>query len=235
MGTVSARNVMMKGGLPFPETAWLLAGQGNDLLLERMEVGPFVSNCYLAACSQTREAVIIDPGAEGKYIIKRVQELELKVKYIINTHAHIDHVGANGEVKESFNVPLLVHAADVPLFRSPQASVTLFRSQGKIATPDLALREGDILEVGTLKIKVLETPGHTPGSISLDINGVLFTGDTLFAGSIGRTDFPGGSYRQIIKSIKDKILTYPDETQVFPGHGPPTTVGDERLYNPFLT
>ncbi|RJX27738.1 MAG: MBL fold metallo-hydrolase [Dethiobacter sp.] len=205
------------------------------MLLERIEVGPFISNCYLVACPETREAVIIDPGAEGKFIIKRVRELGLKVKYIINTHAHIDHVGANGDVKDAFNVPILVHSADLPLYRSPQASTALFMGQGQTALPDQTLQEGDVLEVGTLKIKVLETPGHTPGGITLDINGVLFSGDTLFAGSIGRTDFPGGSYRQIIKSIKDKILIYPDDTEVFPGHGPPTTVGDERRYNPFLT
>jgi glyoxylase-like metal-dependent hydrolase (beta-lactamase superfamily II) len=187
------------------------------------------------ACAETKEAVIIDPGAEGRRIIKRVHDLGLKVKYIINTHAHIDHVGANAEVKEAFNAPVLVHAADAPLLRSPQASMALFMGQSKVTPPDWTLEEGDLLEAGTLRIKVLETPGHTPGGISLDINGVLFTGDTLFACSIGRTDFPGGSFRQIIKSIKEKLLSYPDDTRVFPGHGPPTSVGDERLYNPFLT
>ena len=205
------------------------------MILERLEVGPFASNCYLVACAETKEAVIIDPGAEGRRIIKRVHDLGLKVKYIINTHAHIDHVGANAEVKEAFNAPVLVHAADAPLLRSPQASMALFMGQSKVTPPDWTLEEGDLLEAGTLRIKVLETPGHTPGGISLDINGVLFTGDTLFACSIGRTDFPGGSFRQIIKSIKEKLLSYPDDTRVFPGHGPPTSVGDERLYNPFLT
>jgi len=205
------------------------------LIVERLEVGPFAANCYLVACAETKEAVIIDPGAEGRRIIKRVHELGLKVKYIINTHAHIDHVGANAEVKEAFNVPVLVHTDDAPLLRSPQASMALFMGQSKVTPPDWTLQEGDVLEAGTLRIKVLETPGHTPGGISLDINGVLFTGDTLFAGSIGRTDFPGGSFRQIIKSIKEKLLSYPDDTRVFPGHGPPTSVGYERLYNPFLT
>ena len=205
------------------------------MIVERLEVGPFAANCYLVACAETKEAVIIDPGAEGRRIIKRVHDLGLKVKYIINTHAHIDHVGANAEVKEAFNAPVLVHAADAPLLRSPQASMALFMGQSKVTPPDWTLEEGDLLEAGTLRIKVLETPGHTPGGISLDINGVLFTGDTLFAGSIGRTDFPGGSFRQIIKSIKEKLLSYPDDTRVFPGHGPPTSVGDERLYNPFLT
>lgn len=212
----------------------VLSGKGDNLLLEKLEVGPFVANCYLVGCPETKEAVIIDPGAEGKRIIKRVRELGLEIKYIINTHGHIDHVGANAEVRDAFNVPVLVHEADAPLLSSPQASMALFMNKAKIIPPDRTLKEGDLLEVGTLTVKVLETPGHTPGGISLDINGVLFTGDTLFAGSIGRTDFPGGSYRQLINSITQKLLVYDDDTQVFPGHGPSTTIGDERLYNPFL-
>lgn len=204
------------------------------MLLERMEVGPFATNCYLIACPETKEAVIIDPGDEGMRIVKRVQELKLRVQYVVNTHAHIDHIGANEEVREALEVPLLAHAAELSRYRSPQASLALFRGRVEAEPPDRHLKGGEILQVGTLKIKVLETPGHSPGGITLDINGVLFVGDTLFAGSIGRTDFPGGSYPGLIQSIKEKILTYPDDTEVFPGHGPPTTVGDERRYNPFL-
>lgn len=205
------------------------------MLLEILEVGPFAANCYLVGCPKSKEAVIIDPGAEGMRIIRRVQELGLKIKYIINTHGHIDHIGANAEVRDAFGAPLLVHAADAPLLSSPQAGMALFMNKGRQTPPDSTIREGDILEAGTLRIKVLETPGHTPGGISLDINGVLFTGDTLFAGSIGRTDFPGGSYRQLIDSIMRKLMVYPDDTPVFPGHGPSTSIGDERLYNPFLS
>lgn len=205
------------------------------MILERLEVGSFASNCYLVACPETKQAIIIDPGAEGKLIIKRVKELGLKVKYIINTHAHIDHIGANGDVKEAFNVPILVHEAEASMYQSPQASFALFMGKSKMAPPDQTLKEGDLIELGTLSIKVLDTPGHTAGGICLDINGVLFCGDTLFNSSIGRTDLPGGSYRQILKSIREKILIYPDNTKVFPGHGPPTTVGDERRYNPFLS
>lgn len=212
----------------------LCAGEGAKVLLDRLEVGSFATNCYLVACSKTREAVIIDPGDEGGRIIKRVQELKLRVKYVLNTHAHIDHIGANDEVRAALKVPLLAHAADLPRYRTPQASLALFRGRVEAEPPDRFLEEGDVLEAGTLKIKVLETPGHSPGGITLDINGVLFVGDTLFAGSIGRTDFPGGSYQSLIQNIKEKILIYPDDTEVFPGHGPPTTVGDERRYNPFL-
>jgi hydroxyacylglutathione hydrolase len=211
-----------------------LTERGENLLIERLEVGPFASNCYLVACSETKEAFIIDPGADGKRIISRVRELGLKVKYIVNTHGHIDHVGSNSEVKEAFGVPLLIHEKDAHMLLSPQASFAFFMGQNKFVPADQTLKEGEILSAGNLRARVIETPGHTSGGISLDINGALFTGDTLFAGSIGRTDLPGGSYRQLIKSIKERILPYPDETNVFPGHGPPTTVGVERKYNPFL-
>ncbi len=204
------------------------------MILERLEVGPFISNCYLIGCPHTLEGLIIDPGAEGPRIIKRVAALKLKIKYIINTHGHIDHSGANSEVKAALEAPLLVHGADAPLYRSPQASISFSMGSGKVAAPDYFIKGNEQLQVGTLAIKVLETPGHTPGSISLDLARILFTGDTLFAGSIGRTDLPGGSYRQIIASIRSKLLIYPDSTEVFPGHGPPTTIGDERRYNPFL-
>lgn len=206
-----------------------------QLIFQKLEVGAFASNCYIVGCPQTKEGIVIDPGGEGKYIIKRIKELDLDIKYIINTHAHIDHIGANEEVKDAFKVPVLVHEAEASMYRSPQASLALFMGKSKLSPPDRTLTEGDILEVGTLKIKIIGTPGHTAGSITLDINGVLFTGDTLFNFSIGRTDLPGGSYRQIIQSIKNKIMPYPDETKVFPGHGPATTVGEERRFNPFLS
>lgn len=213
----------------------LFTEKGADLILERLEVGPFGTNCYLVACPDTKEAVVIDPGAEGDMIIKRCQDKGLKVKCIINTHGHIDHVGANEDVKSYFKVPVFVHEVDLPLYRSPKSGMALLMGNKEVKPPDDTFKEGDVFRYSSLNIRIMETPGHTPGGVTLDINGTLFPGDTLFAGSIGRTDMPGGSYRQIIESIKKRMLPYADETRVFPGHGPPTTVGEERKYNPFLT
>ena len=205
------------------------------MILEVLEVGSFMSNCYLIGCPETLEGVVIDPGAEGKRIIKKAAELRLKIKYIINTHGHIDHIGANSIVKEAFGAPLMAHQADVSLYRSSNAGMALFMNTGKVMPPDYLLKGNEQLRMGTLTLNVLETPGHTPGSVTLDVAGALFCGDTLFAGSIGRTDLPGGSFRQIIDSIKNRLLVYPDNTNAFPGHGPSTTIGEERRYNPFLT
>lgn len=205
------------------------------MILKVLEVGPFMSNCYLVACSRTKDCIIIDPGSDGPVIIRKVKELSLKVRYIINTHAHIDHIGANSEVSGAFDAPLLGHKADLPLFPNRSSSLSLFSGEGKLKEPDRFVQEGDVLELGDLQVKIIETPGHSPGGISLEIGGVLFSGDTLFSSSIGRTDTPGGSYEGIIRSIKEKLLVYPDATDVYPGHGPQTTIGYERRHNPFLT
>ncbi len=205
------------------------------MLLEVLEVGPFMANCYLVACPQTRESVIIDPGGDGPLIVSKARGLALKVRYVINTHAHLDHIGANHDVCHAFQAPLLGHRADLPLYRSRSSSMALFTGQAGVKEPDRFVQEGDLLKLGQLRIKVLETPGHSPGGICLEIGGALFTGDTLFASSIGRTDLPGGSYGTLLQSIRRKLLVYPDSTEVFPGHGPPTTIGEERRYNPFLT
>lgn len=204
------------------------------MILKVLEVGAFAANCYLAACPDTKEGVIIDPGAEGEEILRLVKNEGINIKYIINTHGHVDHVGANGDVKEATKAPLLIHVEDGDMCRKPHASLSIFAGKMKLAAPDRLLEDGDILEVGTLTFQVIHTPGHTRGGICLKTGDSLFSGDTLFAGSIGRTDLPGGSYRQIIASIKEKILPFPDETRVYPGHGPATTVGEERHSNPFL-
>jgi hydroxyacylglutathione hydrolase len=204
------------------------------LLLRRMEVGPFAANCYLVACGQTKEAVIIDPGADARQILSMVAGEKVTVKYIINTHGHVDHVGANEDIRKALGVPILIHENDGEMSKKPHASLSAFVGKMKLAEPDTLLKDGDKLTVGTLVFTVIETPGHTKGSITLALDGALFTGDTLFAGSIGRTDLPGGSFREIISSIKEKLLVYADDTVVYPGHGPESTIGEERKYNPFL-
>jgi hydroxyacylglutathione hydrolase len=204
------------------------------MILKRMEVGSFAANCYLIACDETREGIIIDPGADGKAILKMVETAGVTVKYIINTHGHVDHVGANEEVRQATGAPILIHQADGEMCKKPHASLSAFVGRLKLAEPDRLLQEGDRIQVGNLTVDVIETPGHTLGSVTLVADGRLFTGDTLFSGSIGRTDLPGGSFEQIIASIKEKLLTFPDDTVAYPGHGPETTIADEKRYNPFL-
>lgn len=204
------------------------------MLFWRREVGSFAANCYLIACAETKEGMIIDPGAEAKQILKMVEDAAVTVKYIVNTHGHVDHVGANEEVRRVTGAPILIHEADGEMCKKPHASLSVFVGKLQLAEPDRFIKEGDKLTVGNLTVDVIETPGHTKGSVTLLADGKLFTGDTLFSGSVGRTDLPGGSHGEIIYSIKEKLLIFPDRTTVYPGHGPETTIADEKQYNPFL-
>jgi glyoxylase-like metal-dependent hydrolase (beta-lactamase superfamily II) len=199
-----------------------------------MEVGAFAANCYLVACDRTLDGVVIDPGAEAKRILDMVHREKVNVRYIINTHGHVDHVGANEELRQALGAPILIHEADGEMCKKPHASLSAFLGRMKLAEPDRLLVGGEKLTVGDLVLEVIETPGHTRGSITLLAGGALFTGDTLFAGSIGRTDLPGGSFEEILRSIREKLLVFPDQTAVYPGHGPETTIGEEKSYNPFL-
>ena len=189
---------------------------GIILLIRSRETGSLGANCYLAACEQTRQGLLIDPGDDAAQLIAMVKEEGVTVKYIVNTHGHVDHVGANAAVREALAAPIVIHEDDSQLYRRPQESLTLFFGGGELAAPDLLVKDGAELHVGSLTVKVLATPGHTRGSICLLVENALFSGDTLFAGSIGRTDFPGGSARQIITSIKEKLLVLPPETVVYP-------------------
>ncbi len=202
------------------------------MILKVLEVSMFGTNCYLVGCSQTHEGVVIDPGAEGKRIIKEIRDAGLKIKYIINTHGHIDHIGANSRLKEAFGAPILLHRKDLEIYQNPGFGLGLV--VGKQPQPDRFIKEGDRIYFGRLSLQVLETPGHTPGGVSLYMPGAVFSGDTLFAGSIGRTDLAGGSFHQIIQSIKERLLVLPPETAVYPGHGPATTIRAEARSNPFI-
>jgi glyoxylase-like metal-dependent hydrolase (beta-lactamase superfamily II) len=196
-------------------------------------VGKLFTNCYVAACPSTGEAVIIDPGietsAEAAEIFKFVEENALKPRFIVNTHAHPDHICGNRVVKEKFNTPILVHEKDAKML----GIVRFFSLKGS-PPADALLKDGDVVKFGNISLKVMHTPGHTPGSISLLGEKEVFTGDTLFAGSIGRTDLPRGSDKDMKISLK-KLASLPDHFKVYPGHGPPTTIGEEKAKNPFLS
>lgn len=205
------------------------------MFIKGMEVGAVACNCYLVGCEETKKAAIIDPGAAASAIINMIKSSGYVVETIINTHGHVDHIGANNEVKKHTGAKLMIHRLDAKMLTSSAANFSMFMGNPVTsAAADQLLDEGSIVKVGNLELKVLHTPGHTPGGICLVNDKVIFSGDTLFYGSIGRTDFPGGSYEALIKSIKDKLMIYPDETVVYPGHGPATSIAFERQYNPFL-
>jgi len=198
-------------------------------------VGPLDTNCYLVYCHETLECAVIDPGAEAERIYPLIVEFELKPVVILNTHGHIDHIGANRDIKDKFNVPLCIHSLDSPLLEKIQEfELSFFLGAKESPRADRLLRDGDTIELGKSTLRVVHTPGHTPGSISLLGDGILFSGDTLFFGGVGRTDLPGGSTKDLERSIKEKILTLPPDTIVLPGHGPLTSVGEETESNPFL-
>ena len=184
-------------------------------------VGWLSTNCYVVSCEETKEAAVIDPGMESEketeQILEYIKQNGFKIKYIINTHGHPDHVVGNEAIKEATGAPILIHQSTIEKLNA-----------------DRKLHEGDVLHVGNVKLVVLHTPGHTPDGISLLADNAVFTGDTLFAGSVGRTDFLGGSYADLMQSIKTKLMCLPDSFTVYCGHGPATTIGDEKMYNPFL-
>lgn len=208
------------------------------MLLKALELGPFLANCYIVGSEKTKEGFILDPVAEAETIMDNVRQLGLTIKLIVATHTHPDHVMALREIKEETGAPFAMHEAEsAGMIESGMARVMgLFMtgSSEPLANPDMPLKDGDTIEVGDLSFTVLHTPGHSPGGISLYGYGMVFVGDTLFNFSIGRTDFPGCSHQQLIDSINSKLMTLPDETIIYPGHGPQTTIATERRYNPFL-
>jgi glyoxylase-like metal-dependent hydrolase (beta-lactamase superfamily II) len=204
------------------------------MILRKMELGDFGSNCYLVGDEDTKEGMIIDPGDDGSSIMKQVKALGLSIMIIVLTHSHIDHVGGLADVKKATGAVIAIHENEAP-FLLKQPRLMEFMPPTPPSPPaDRLLKDGDMIKVGKLKFKVLHTPGHTSGGICLLGDGIVFTGDTLFNYSIGRADFPGSDYDQEMQSIRSKLMTLPDETRVYPGHGPATTIGTERKGNPFI-
>jgi len=208
------------------------------MILTALEVGPFASNCYIVGSEATREGMIIDPGADSEFILDHVRQLGLSIKLIVVTHTHIDHVAALRQVKEATGAEFAVHEAeaksDMGQGMARMLGSLMPGSSEPPPEPERLLKDGDLIEIGDLSFSVIHTPGHSLGGISLYGQGVLFSGDTLFNFGIGRTDFPGCSYEELMDSINNKLMILPDETIVLPGHGPKTTIDAERKYNPFL-
>jgi len=210
----------------------------EEMFLKRLVVGELETNCYLIACKRTKKAVVIDPGGEEEVdlVLNFLQENNFDLKYIINTHGHIDHIAGNNLLKAKTEALLLIHRLDADMLVDANKNFSSFMGKEICSPPaDKLLEEGDEISLGTLNLIVIHTPGHTPGGISLVLNNIVFTGDTLFAGGIGRTDLPGGSYQDLIKSINEKLLILGDDKIIYPGHGPDSTIGEERKTNPYLT
>ncbi len=206
------------------------------MILKTLTVGELGTNCYILGDEEKQQAMVIDPGGDFKIIETHIKKLKLKIRYIVLTHGHIDHIGALSQLKKTTGAEILIHSKDSAMLRDPHQNLSVFSGDSMVAgRADRLLGEGDVIEFGTIKLEVLHTPGHTPGGISLLTDKMIFTGDALFCGSIGRTDFPGSSHQQLIGSIKEKLLTKDDDFVIYPGHGPSSTIGQERRNNPFLT
>jgi len=188
-------------------------------MLRKLVVGPYQTNCYILGCKDTSQGLVIDPGDDVLRIVKEITRAGLTIKHILITHGHIDHVGGVPELKRITKAPVLIHRLD---------------AGGLGARPDAFLEEGQIIQVGNYSISVIHTPGHSPGGVCLCAPGAVFSGDTLFAGSVGRTDFPGGSHELLVEGVRRKIFPLGDDLRVYPGHGPESTIGRERQTNPFF-
>ena len=208
------------------------------MILKQFEVSGMAVFAYLLGEEGGGPGLVIDPADDADRILAEAEKNRIKVQYILNTHAHVDHVMGNEEMKRKTGAQIIIHEKDAPsLTRIPTSMLSMFG--GKPSPPaDQTVKDGDTIQVGSLSLKVLHTPGHSPGAICIHVDSMVFTGDTLFVGGVGRTDLPGGSSPMMLRSIQTKLLTLPDETLVLPGHNygakPTSTIKNERLYNPFL-
>jgi glyoxylase-like metal-dependent hydrolase (beta-lactamase superfamily II) len=205
------------------------------MFLDTIVVGPLQENSYVVACEETKEAVIIDPGAEAERIYRVVTFHGFTLKHVMNTHGHIDHVGGVADIIKKTSVPFLLHEDDMYIIEGIENDpFQMYLNVPLPPVPDRFLHDGDIITVGKIEFRVLHTPGHTPGSVCFLTGNMLFSGDTLFSNSIGRSDLPGGNHEQLLTSIREKLLPLDDDIRVYSGHGNATTIGSERQFNPFF-
>ena len=206
----------------------------GKLTIQTFAVMPFDENCYVVS-DDTGEGVVIDPGGMAKEILAYIREAKLSIKAVLDTHGHCDHIGANDAIRDATEAPLYIHKEDASMIGDMRLNLSAFMGFKVLSRPaEHLLSEGDKISFGQSELEVIHTPGHTKGGVCFVGDGVAFTGDTLFAGSIGRSDFPGGSEVELIGNIKKKLLALPDETKVYSGHGPATEIGWERQCNPYL-
>lgn len=205
------------------------------MIVEKLEVGPIMANCFIAGCEETKKCAIIDPGDEAERILAIVKKHGFEVAAIINTHGHFDHVGANAAVKRATGAPLMIHELDAPWLSLVAQSAANWGLSGEDSPqPDRLIAHDDTISVGNLTFTVIHTPGHSPGGVALFCGKHLFVGDTLFSGSIGRTDLPKGDHNTLLTSIRERLYVLPDDVVVYTGHGPETTIGREKRSNPFV-
>ena len=206
----------------------------ETLTIQSFAVMPFDENCYVVS-DETGEGVVIDPGGMETAVLAYLREARISVKAVLNTHGHCDHIGADDAIRDATNAPLYIHAEDAEMLTDMKKNLAAFMGFRSVARPaEHLLSEGDKIAFGQSEFQVLHTPGHTKGGVCFVGDGAVFTGDTLFAGSIGRSDFPGGSEVELIGNIKKKLLALPDDMKVYAGHGPSSEIGWERTHNPYL-
>jgi hydroxyacylglutathione hydrolase len=206
------------------------------MIVERLVVGMLQCNCYIVGCEDTKVGIIIDPGGDGPVILDRVEQLGLSIEYIVNTHGHIDHIAANRPIKEATGALIAIHRDDAQWLVSDQGDFARMLGVLSPGPPaDVLFDEGDEINFGNESLRVIHTPGHSLGGMTLARDGMVFCGDTLFAMGVGRVDLPGGDWATLMNSIKTRLFTMPDETVVYSGHGPPTTIGREKGLNPWFS
>ena len=206
------------------------------MIIETLPVGMLQANCYLVGCEETLQGAVIDPGGDAQVILAAAQRRGLSIGYVLNTHGHFDHIDANAGIVEATGAVLAIHPLDRPLLEASGGAAVFGLRGNRSPAPDEELQDGDEVAIGTLRFHVLHTPGHTPGHVSFyeKTQGVLFDGDVLFRRGVGRADLPGGNWGQLLDSIRQVLFALPDETVVYSGHGPPTTIGEEKRLNPWL-